>query len=207
MGAVGKSFRRAIELDPNSSNAHGDFATYLLWPLGRMEEALQHLRIAEKMDPLSPERHFQLAYVLVPAGRYDEAAIHCEALPEDFWAKSGCVGRARFWQGKNQPLQVLETALDQGVSPGSEVRGYLGYAYARAGRREVAEKLAATTTPFNQAVIFAGLGEKDRAFEALDRAATAGPFRIGRILTWPELSLLRGDPRVNALRRKVGLPE
>ena len=52
---------------------------------------------------------------------------------------------------------------------------------------------------FNQALIFAGLNEKDRAFEALDRGATAGPFRIGRILTWPELALLRSDPRVIGL--------
>jgi hypothetical protein len=37
--------------------------------------------------------------------------------------------------------------------------------------------------------------------------APLGPFRIGRALTFPELALLRGDPRVKALRKKVGLPE
>jgi hypothetical protein len=61
--------------------------------------------------------------------------------------------------------------------------------------------------PFNQALIFAVLGDRGRTFAALDRAASWGPIRIGRTLTFPEYALLRGDPRVKALRRKVGLPE
>ncbi len=50
-----KSFRRAIELDPNSSASHSGYALYLLWSLGRVEEALHQLRIVEKNDPLSPQ--------------------------------------------------------------------------------------------------------------------------------------------------------
>ena len=79
----------------------------------------------------------------------------------------------------------------------------------RAGRREEAEKLAATVArrPFQQALIYAGLGDKDRTFEALDSMIVLGPIRIGRALTYPEFALVRGDPRVNVLRKKVGLPE
>ena len=58
-----------------------------------------------------------------------------------------------------------------------------------------------------QALIFAGLGDKDRTLEALDRMADLGALRVGRTLTYPELALLRGDPRVKAFRKKVGLPE
>jgi len=86
---------------------------------------------------------------------------------------------------------------------------YLGYAYGRAGRREEAEKLAAAVTPnaFSQALIYAGLGDKDRTLEALDRMSGLGAARIGRDLNSPEFALLRGDPRVKALRKRVGLPE
>jgi hypothetical protein len=72
-----------------------------------------------------------------------------------------------------------------------------------------AEKPAADLSPrpFQQAPIFAGLGDKERTLEALDRSAVLGPFRIGRALNEPEFALLRGDPRVKALRKKVGLPE
>jgi hypothetical protein len=93
------------------------------------------------------------------------------------------------------------------VPPGSEVRGFLGYAYARTGRREEAEKMAVGTNPFNQAVIFAGLDDKDRTLEAMERGGSAGPFRVGRALTWPELALVRAEPRMKALRKKVGLPQ
>ena len=103
---------------------------------------------------------------------------------------------------------MLETRIGRGVSKGDEGYGDLGYAYARAGRREDAEKLLASisTNPLNEAVIFAGLGDKDRTFDALDRAAAAGPFRMGRALAWFELSFVHGDPREQVLRKKVGLP-
>ena len=145
---------------------------------------------------------------LIWAGRYDEAASHCEKLPADYPRKNLCLGRARFWQGRiGEAIQILATAFERGAR--ADLPGFLGFAYARAGRRREAEKLAAPTplNPFNQAMIFAGLGDKDRTLEALDRAATAGPIRIGWQLTAPELALLRGDPRVKALRKKVGLPE
>jgi hypothetical protein len=51
------------------------------------------------------------------------------------------------------------------------------------------------------------LDDKDRAFEALDRVVPLGPVRVGReVIHMPEFALLRGDPRVKALRKKVGLP-
>ena len=179
--------------------------------LDAMEEALRESRVAAKADPLSPEIHYRLAYVLISAGRSDEAARICGTLPTDYPVWSECLGRARLAQERiGEAIQIFQAAFDKGVSQGSQIRGELGYSYGRAGRRQDAEKLAVATpslNPFNQALIFAGLGDKDRTFEALDRAALGGPFRIGRALTWPEMSLVRGDPRVKVLRRKVGLPE
>jgi serine/threonine-protein kinase len=205
-----KSFRRAIELDLSRPEWHDRYATFLLLPLGRIEEAVAQVRVAEKVDPLSPRVHNNLGYVLISAGRFDEALRHCEKLPSDYPQKSECLGRARLGQGKvREAVQILATAVDNGVPAGDVIRGYLGNAYGRAGRREEAESLsaAAATRPFIQALTFAGLSDKDRTFKALDRMAPLGPFRIGRALTFPEFAFLRGDPRVKALRKKVGLPE
>jgi hypothetical protein len=66
---------------------------------------------------------------------------------------------------------------------------------------------AASPYPNDQALIFAGLGDKDRLFDALERMRMRGPPRVGQYLMFPELMpLLRDDPRVLALRQKVGLP-
>ena len=78
----------------------------------------------------------------------------------------------------------------------------------RTGRRDDAERMARSqNSPIAQAEIFVALGDKDRAFEALERAIPFGPVRIGRDLTYPGFAPLRGDPRVKTLRKKVGLPE
>jgi tetratricopeptide (TPR) repeat protein len=196
-----KGFRRAIDLDPSRSSSYGDFAMYLLLVVGRTAEALDQLRIAARTDPLSPEIRYFLAYALTSAGRYDEAAGNCEKLPEDYRPKSECLGRASLGQGKTgEAIHILATVGN---------RGYLGYAYARAGRREEAEKVAAdiAPNPFNQALVFAGLGDRDRTLDGLERMAVLGPVRIGRALTFPEFAFVRGDPRVRALRKKVGLPK
>jgi tetratricopeptide (TPR) repeat protein len=193
---------RAIELDPNRSASHMGFALYLFRSLGRVEEALDQLRIAEKNDPISPTLQFALGWTLISAGRYDEAARYCSKLPADHPNGKMCLGRALFWQGRTEEaIRIFETSDERGN------RAVLGYAYARCGRREEAEKLAIDLGPLQQAVIFAGLGDKERALEALDRMSVVGPVRMGTIPSNPELALLRGDPRLKALRKKVGLPE
>src|SRR5262249_1588651 len=110
------------------------------------------------------------------------------------------LGRARLGQGRiDEAIQILSTRPDL---------KYLGYAYGRAGRREEAEQLAAVAPgAWPQARTYAGLGDKDRPLEALDRMSGLGAVRIGRALNSPEFALLRGDPRVKALRKRVGLPE
>ena len=126
--------------------------------------------------------------MLISAGRYDEAADHCQKLPADYRERSGCLGRVRLGQGRaGEAIQLL-------ASVGN--RGYLGHAYARAGRRKKAEELAAaiSPSPFNQALILAGLGDKDRTLEAVESMATLGPLRIGRALTYPESSRRLVEP-------------
>jgi serine/threonine-protein kinase len=193
-------FRRAIELDPKNPISYGQFAMHLLLVLGRVPEALRQTRIAEALDALSPRTQFNLAWVLLSAGRYDEAAGYCQKLPADHSFKSDCLGRARLGQGRiGEAIQILATAYD---------RGFQGYCYARAGRPVEAEKLLdiLSPNPFNEAVIYAGLGNQERALEALERMAPLGAARVGRALTFPELALVRGHPRVQALRKEVGLP-
>jgi len=74
--------------------------------------------------------------------------------------------------------------------------------------RDDAEKVAADVSPnpFNQALVFAGLGDRERTLDALERMSALGPARIGRALTFPEFAFVRSDPRIDALCKRVGLP-
>src|SRR4030095_15090880 len=99
--------------------------------------------------------------------------------------KKVCIARVRLGQGNlSEAIQLL---VEEDDNPAR--RGFLGYAYARAGRRDEAEKMAATSAYANEkALIFAGLRDKERTFEALDGMALVGPQRIGIYLNLPELA-------------------
>ena len=202
-----RSFRRAIEIDPGLSSTRYTFARFVLWPLGRMAEAVQEARAGAGNDPLSPLAHYELAEVLLSAGRYDEAAQHCEELPRRRWQSANAWG-GRGWRRRTaDAIQVLGSSATNNW-------GYLAYAYAKAGRREEAETLAAAAAkrypnrpgPFQYALLFAGFGDRDRTIEQLQRMAGVGPVRMGFTINSPEFAFLAGDPRVKALRQQVGLP-
>jgi TolB-like protein len=192
-----KSFRRSLQLDPNNSVTRYDLILYLLLPLGKIEEALAQARMAERTDPLSPAVQLILKLVLFSAGRLDEGIAHCPQPCADALILQGRAAEA---------IPILEEKFKGRLAASGSA--LLGRAYALAGRRAEAEKIATIQwRPIEQAGIFTALGDKDRAFEALARAIPLGPVRLGRDLTWAEFAPLRGDPRVKALRKRVGLPE
>jgi tetratricopeptide (TPR) repeat protein len=204
-----RSFRRAIEIDPDLSTTRHTFARFVLWPLGRMDEALREARTAAGNDPLSPVAQRELAEVLLSAGRYDEAARYCEQLPKEMVSANECVGRARLAQGRvDEAIQII-------TSSATNNWGYLAYAYGKAGRREKAEALVTAAPmrypnrrgPFQYALVFAGFEDKDKTIEQLRRMVDVGPVRMGFTLNSPEFAFLGEDLRVKALRKQVGLPE
>ena len=191
-----QSFGFAIKLDPKAPLARLDFVMNILVPLGWISNALQQMRIAEESDPMSPDVQDVYAYVLITARQFDQAEEHCRKSVHPV----ECLGRVRIGQRRmDEAIQFLAAA------PNAR---YLGYAYGRVGLRLEAEKLAAISPgALQQVLVYAGLGDKDRVFKALERMTELGPVRVGRLFTFPELALLRGDPRVRDLRNSVGLPD
>lgn len=77
------SLRRALELDPSDSVTYANFTLNLLFPLGRIQEAVELLRIAVR-----PRLRYILANTLMVNRRFDEAAVPCLSLPDDFPARA-----------------------------------------------------------------------------------------------------------------------
>jgi tetratricopeptide (TPR) repeat protein len=146
-----------------------------------------------------------MANIQVSAGQYDQAIDNCQrvlGVNPTFPFALESWGRAEMQKGDVAAgIARLEQYRDRN-------EGWLGYAYAISGRRAEAEDLLERNAGFpqRQALIYAGLGDKDRAVEAVERLAALNANRAGAYLTFPEMSLLRGDPRAAALRRKLDLP-
>ena len=199
------SFLRALDLNPSLTTTHTDLVLGVLLPLNDLDEAMMHLEAARRVDPLSLDVRRIEALVFVEAGRYNDAIENCRwiqrhdpAFPYvDVW-----LGRALYFSGRfAEAREALERA-------GPEFWGYVGYMLAISGQREEAAALAAKNPDSSSRamLIYAGLGDKDRTFDALVRTAEVNWWRAATWLHRRELALLRDDPRMPALRKKLGLP-
>jgi tetratricopeptide (TPR) repeat protein len=201
-----ESFRRAIDLNPSLTQIHASYSMSTLIPMGKLAEAEEGMRRALQRDPLSLSLQRELAWLLFVAGRYEEAIETLErirAVDPQFSSVDTRLARALTFAGRPlEALRVLETRREE---PG--VQHWMAHAYVLAGRRAEVEKLAAAHNhPFRLAVIYAALGDRDRALEALDQARVTVPHRVGLLLRSPEVAALHGDPRFDAVRKKLGLP-
>jgi TolB-like protein/tetratricopeptide (TPR) repeat protein len=200
------SFRHAIKLDPTITAVYGDFVLSTLEPWGRLDEALTTLQSALELDPLSLDLRNVLSRIQLSAGQFDAALANCRRVvaedPDFPFAEEYC---ARALAAKGRTNEALALFSKRRLSNEHGI----GYVYAITGRRAEAEELAARNShlPNRQALIYAGLGDMDRAFEALERLAVLNPRRAGAYLNYPELRTLRGDPRSQTLRRKLGFEQ
>ena len=201
-----KSFVTAMDLNPSLTTTYTDFVLSTLMPMGKTAESLRRLEDAHRVDPLSLDVRRLLAQVQVNAGRHADAIESARwvlARDPKFPYAEVFLGRALLFAGRpNEALSCFENSSSEGNW------GYVGYLYAVTGRRDEAEALAAKhpDAAARQMLIYAGLGDKDRAFEALERTAAVHWWRAATWMIRPEMAVLRGDPRVDALRRKLGLP-
>src|SRR5215472_4898254 len=205
-GEAEQSFRRAIQLNPNLSMARIQFAMWVLFPLGKQEEALAQARRAVELDPLSEFVTVDAVYLMNNTGRHDDALALSRHLlatyPDNGFLK---MQMARALTNRGQVEEAIKI-LEELRSP--YMNQYLGYAYAKAGRRTDAEALAARNQewPGRLALIYAGLGDKDRTFDALNRMDRDKNPLLESYISFPELAAIRGDPRLAELRRRLGLP-
>ena len=207
--AAESALQRAIDLDGSLADVYLDRATGVLFPAGKIDEALREVDRASRVDPLSPAVSHDRALILMGAGRFEEAIENCRPLVAQsppFYLAEQVLARALVQQGKlAEAIPILERQVQVN---GDAYSHYLGYAYAVAGRRAEAEALAARNSnyAFRLAIIFAGLRDSKRTLAALEQMANMREPRAASYTVFPELAFLRDDPGFQAYRRKLGLP-
>src|SRR5262249_138533 len=215
-----KEFKRALDLDPNSFDANSMFNSYLV-DVGRPVEGLAYAKRAEELA----ERGYAgfmpvgVPYVYFHARQYD-AAIElylkaAERSPNNaqlhFLLGEAYVEKEMYQEG----LGELQKAVALENRPERwDRQPMLGYAYAVAGSRDEALKILheqrqltkhSYISPYNFAIIYTGLGDKDRAFEWLEKAYEERSQALVHLKSRPMFDSLRPDPRYTELLRNMNL--
>ena len=216
---VGRHFARALELAPDDAEVLRNYSSYLGW-MGQPDEALPLAERAASLDPVSPLVQLNVGVILDFAGRFDEAVKRLEQaieLDPNFSLAHAMLGRS--YLGKRMPERALVHTEQARALAGARPLIVASHAHvlARNGRTQEALKalddLSALAKPrgprpFFVALVYAGLRDKDRAFEWLDKAVEArnSEVLILRLKGDPTFAELHSDPRLPPLLARLHLP-
>jgi eukaryotic-like serine/threonine-protein kinase len=212
------ALRDAVKLDPSNEYA-GEKYAFFLAGRGRPDEGLRQMIRVRQLDPLSPPASYSTATALQYAGRFAEALAESErALELDAENPIAHIvhGRALATLGRfDEAKQAFERAV--GSTAGTDyLRVEMASADAGMGRRDQALEVAReleqryVASPDREqpqllAMLYARLGDADKAFFWLSRAIDNAPDRMLWVKVDPRLLSLHGDPRFAALLAKLGL--
>jgi len=138
--AAENELKRALELNPNSGDAHREYAGYLT-NVGQNEQAIAEAKLARQLDPLTQLTNFQFVWSHIGARRYDEAISECQPMlamfpRAHFWLGMAYLGNRMNEQAIKEFDETLRSAKDHPLA-----KAALGYAYGATGQREQANKI------------------------------------------------------------------
>jgi Serine/threonine protein kinase len=211
-----KELKRGIELNPNYPTGHLWYSIYLR-SMGRLEEAMAENKRAQQLDPLSPIMVAAIAPLYNLKGDLKSGIEEVKKVIEmdpNFPLAHGYLGLAYLKQGREQDaITELQKAVElSGKS--SEQLSFLGYAYGVIGKRaealavlrQLEERYARRESPaMFPAAVYVGLGEKNQAFDWLERDFQSRTGLLVFITFYPHYDTLRDDPRYTDLLRRIGL--
>ncbi len=207
--------KRALELDPNSVRAHVTYAYHLAW-LGRLDEAMPHVKRAQELDPLSLITSAEIGNMFYCARQYDRAIEQFQKIIEldpNFPPAHTRLGMVYLEKGMyEEAITEHKKAIALDDSP--RRTAWLGHAYAVAGRKAEAQKILddlkerakqRPVSPYEFALIYIGLGDKDQAFVWLGKTIEERPEILWDIQVGPRFDSLRSDSRFTDLLRRLKL--
>jgi DNA-binding winged helix-turn-helix (wHTH) protein/TolB-like protein len=214
--ASGREHRRAIEVNPNYAIAHLRYGWFLSIR-GPLDKVIQEMKRAQELDPLSPTTNGALAGALIFVRQYDESIKYSQRAleldPDSYIPRMNlawCYGAKGMY---DQALAEYQKAQPLGGDRWDVLAG-IGHTQALAGRRAEAEKAILKLQEiarkdkralYNIALIYGALGDKDRAFELLEKAMDARSVMFRDLRLDPDLDVLKADPRFNSLLERRGI--
>jgi tetratricopeptide (TPR) repeat protein len=211
-----REFKGVIELNPSYAMAHHWYAHYLA-AMGWFDEALAEEKRAQELDPLSLVINTHVGMVFYYSRRYDQAIEQCQKtleLDPHFVQARLALGVA--YEKKARLEEAMTEFQKASVLSGGNptTLAMLAHAHALSGKKNEAIKILDElqalrdkqfVSPVHLAIVYLGLGEKDRVFEWLERAYEERSNYLVYLKVEPIADNLRSDPRFIALLKKVGL--
>jgi eukaryotic-like serine/threonine-protein kinase len=212
-----REFQRAIQLNPNYPTAHHWYGDANLRATGRFDEAIAEIRRAQELDPLSLIINADLGTTYIYARRYDKAIEQLRKTIEmdpSFYYARWRLGTAYELKGSFHEA-MTEYQNSRALNDDPTVLALIGRAYAASGKRDEASRTLGQLKEIARqryvpayafALLYAGLGEKDQAFQWLERSYQDRAFDMTYLKVDPLIDNLRSDPRFADLVRRVGIP-
>jgi len=209
-----REFKLAIQLHPNDAKAHQWYSHYLLSP-GRVEEAIAEMKRALELDPVSLPATANFGLIYVFAGQYEQGTKeYRKALEMDpnYAHARFFLAFAYLYQGMYDEALREFRKYSELIGGHPDTDGSLALYYAFVGNREDALKSLAIlqrrdVSPRLVAVIYARLGDKDQAFNWLEKAYEEHDPMFFFLNVNPMFQPLHSDPRFQDLLRRIGLPQ
>jgi len=214
---IEKEYRRALDLDANYVTAHHWYALFLA-AMGRQDEALEQIKRARKLDPLSLIVSVAEGRILHFARRFDDAIEQFRRIVEldpSFIPAHCDLGASCEEKGMlHQALAEFETCVDLSRS-GTLYVAAVAEVHARLGNSDEALKILSQlqassdkyVSPHSVAFIYASLGELDQAFSWQEKAYEERDASLVWVKVAAESDALRADMRFVDLVRRMNFPE
>jgi serine/threonine protein kinase/Tfp pilus assembly protein PilF len=198
---AGSEFRRALDLNPNNSTAHYFYAISYLGPENRLDEALAQYRTALSLDPLSSIVNTNYGVLLMEAKQFPESLAQFQKVldhdpnfpPAHYRLSQLYASTGRF----PEAVAEVHKAFSKDTIVTDDAKGYL----------QLMQTIEGTDRSVAVAVAAALAGDKDQAFQNLEKAFTDADTELLICIRYPALDTLRSDPRYATLMHRFGLPQ
>lgn len=211
-----KEIKRAIELNPNLALARNQYSLLLLFT-GRTEKMVSEVEAALQLDPISAETSSYAGTIYLYAPDYDKAIQHLrnalELDPNLVLAQSNLGVAYVFKGGVEEGIVEIQKAVASSEGKDAPVFADLAWAYSKAGNEDEARRILAKLIETGKqgsgvttaiAAIYSILGERDKAFEWLEKAYKEHSV-TPNINAEYWFDNIRMDPRFTALLKRIGL--